>query len=84
MPFKTRDYAEGSVFVPERAFPEAPAAGSGPDTPSVTNVGPVHHTFAGPAFGDVRYQDGARIMDDEKPKFKTKLKPADNHLPENA
>ena len=85
MAFKTRDYASGDVFVPGTAFGESKLFGKGPSEPTPTDVGPIAvHTFAGPAFGDVRYQDGARTMDNQKPSFKGKLKPADNHLPENA
>lgn len=87
MAFKTRNYAEGDVFVPERSFGNSKQWGQGPRQPEVDpiNVGPTATTvFTGPAFGDVRFQDGARIMNNPKPKFEGKLFPASNHLPENA
>lgn len=86
MAFKVRDYSgSGDPFVPDGSFKAVADPGQGPAKPSITNVGPTAEVvFHGPAFGDVRYQDGARVMDDEHPKMKGKLKPADNHLPENA
>lgn len=90
MAAKTRDYSSGNEFVPTgSAFKAARDPGQGPRDPQPTAAGPqmgpaAEVVFRGPCYGDVRYQDGARIMDDEHPRFKSKLKPADNHLPENA
>jgi len=87
MAFKTRDYSEGDVFVPDGKFGDSKQWGQGPRTPEVDpiEVGPTADVVRrGPAYGGVRMQDGARIMNNPKPNFPNKLIPAKNHLPENA
>lgn len=86
MAFKTRNYSGGDEFVPSGKFGDSKEWGQGPKSPGVPlDLGPTADVVnRGPAFGGVRMQDGARIMDDPKPTFPNKLKPAANHLPENA
>ena len=78
-----QDYSKGDVFVPPGAFKAVTDPGQGPANPSVTDVGPTAEVVRyGPAYGDVRRDDGARLMDNPHPRFKSKLKTG--HLPENA
>ena len=64
MAFKVRDYSGGDEFVPPSAFGNSKLWGQGPREPNNQNLGPTSdQNFRGEAWGGVRDDDGARMMD---------------------